>query len=227
MSSLLNRSINTALRAFFYLLYHQMAWSYDWVAAAVSLGQWRNWVMEALPYLKGPRILELGFGPGHLQLALFRKGFQPVGLDESTQMIQFASRRLSGFGFRPNIVKGYAQTEPFSENFFDQVVSTFPSEYIFQTQALSEIYRVLVPGGKLVAIPFAWPSGNQIIHRSLVWLFHATGQAPAQIDSSLISRLTHPFEQTGYHVEVKIMSTGTTNINSGKVLILLATKPPL
>ena len=73
------------LRFFFHQLYHGFAWTYDFVAASVSIGRWRGWVLTALPYLEGPRVLELGHGPGHLQLALFESGLAPLGLDASRQ----------------------------------------------------------------------------------------------------------------------------------------------
>jgi ubiquinone/menaquinone biosynthesis C-methylase UbiE len=50
------------------------AWSYDLVAAVVSLGQWNHWVGSVLPYLPGVNILEIGHGPGHLQRLLKRFG---------------------------------------------------------------------------------------------------------------------------------------------------------
>ena len=51
------------MRAFFYLLYQPMAWSYDFVAAVVSLGRWHEWVMTVLPYLPVGKVC----GFSHLQ----------------------------------------------------------------------------------------------------------------------------------------------------------------
>jgi len=63
----------------FHLLYHEAAWAYDAVAAAVSLGQWRAWGAAALPFLPGPRVLELGHGPGHMLIALTAAGYDAAG----------------------------------------------------------------------------------------------------------------------------------------------------
>ena len=51
------------LRLFFKLLYHQFAFTYDLVAAAVSFNRWKDWTREILPLIEGTRILELGYGP--------------------------------------------------------------------------------------------------------------------------------------------------------------------
>src|SRR4030065_1593661 len=82
------------LRSFFKLLYHQFAWTYDWVASIVSLGAWKSWVLSAPSYLDSRRTLEIGFGPGHLQLALHQMGITTIGLDESKQMANTARLRL-------------------------------------------------------------------------------------------------------------------------------------
>ena len=34
------------LRIFFHLLYHPFAWTYDFIAWAVSLGRWKDWVKK-------------------------------------------------------------------------------------------------------------------------------------------------------------------------------------
>jgi len=58
------------LRLFFRLLYHQLAFTYDLVAASVSFNRWKDWVMSVVPFIEGNRILEIGHGPGHLQRIL-------------------------------------------------------------------------------------------------------------------------------------------------------------
>jgi len=129
------------------------------VAAFVSLGHWNNWTREIIPFFHGTNFLELGFGPGHLQVEIIQRGLHVYGLDESPQMVRQASRLIRYNHLSATLVRGLAQQLPFQTN-FDCVIATFPSEYIFNPSTIKEIYRVLVPGGKLVIHLTAMP-GNQ------------------------------------------------------------------
>ena len=62
----LGRAHYALLRIGFHLLYNELAWSYDLVSWAVSLGQWRTWGRASLRYLLGPRVLEVAFGTGDI-----------------------------------------------------------------------------------------------------------------------------------------------------------------
>jgi ubiquinone/menaquinone biosynthesis C-methylase UbiE len=166
------------LGVFFHLLYHQFAWTYDLVAAVVSLGRWQDWVLQAQPFLSG-RVLEIGFGPGHLQVALNKSGMEAFGLDESRQMARQARRRLRRGKYPVRLTNGYAQNIPFPGESFDCVAATFPSEYIFEPPTLGEIRRVLRPGGKLLMLPSAWITGQGWLERLAAELFRVTGQAAA------------------------------------------------
>ena len=42
----------------------------------VSLGRWDDWIQTVIPYVRGLSILEIGHGPGHLQIKLM--GEKPV-----------------------------------------------------------------------------------------------------------------------------------------------------
>jgi len=139
------------LRFVYYLLYHSFAWTYDLVSGMVSLGHWNNWVKEVIPFMRGKKILELGFGPGHLQLELTSRGFQTFGLDESPQMAKLASRKLKLNDSSINLVRGLSLYLPFS-SCFDTIVATFPSDYIFALGTIREITRALVPGGRLIVL---------------------------------------------------------------------------
>ncbi len=131
--SLPKRLLVIFLRTFFSLLYHQFAWAYDGVASIVSLGAWQTWVQSVLPYLDGPRTLEIGYGPGHLLVGLCKKGITAYGLDESYQMGQITKRRFKSIGLHPNLIRGDAQTLPFADESINQVVMTFPAEYILKS----------------------------------------------------------------------------------------------
>jgi ubiquinone/menaquinone biosynthesis C-methylase UbiE len=210
------------MRAFFYLLYQPMAWSYDLVAALVSWGRWKEWIMTALPYLGGPQILELGHGPGHLQVALHRKGISTFGLDVSRQMGKQASKRISMQGYSQKLSCGYAQKTPFSDNSFDQIAATFPTDYIYSSEALAEIHRVLKPDGMLVVLPAAWITGKSLVDRWAATLFMVTGQTP-EMDShpGWKSKWLEPFTQAGFQTQTEMIYE-----TSWSLVIILARKVP-
>jgi ubiquinone/menaquinone biosynthesis C-methylase UbiE len=205
------------LRIFFYFLYHQMAWTYDWVATVVSLGLWQQWVLSVLPYLEGADILELGHGPGHLQRALCEKKGVPrsiVGLDNSPQMGRIARQRLTRFGVSPNLVNGNAQNLPFPAGTFQSVAATFPTEYIFNPSTLAEIYRVLSPGGRMVVVTSAFITGQRQREKTAAWLFKITGQS-----SPWERRLLEPARQAGFRIKVEEIK-----LKSSILILLIAEK---
>jgi ubiquinone/menaquinone biosynthesis C-methylase UbiE len=136
-------------------LYREFAWAYDVVAAAVSGGLWQRWVLATLPFLRG-RVLELGFGPGHLQLAIAAAGrHQSIGLDASPQMRSIACLRLRRAGHPALLAQGIAQQIPFASKSFDTILATFPAEYIADPRTHAELRRVLAPRGQVVILPLA------------------------------------------------------------------------
>lgn len=207
------------LRFFFYHFYHAFAWTYDFVSWTVSVGRWRDWLLTALPYLQGPRVLELGHGPGHLQVALRQKGLIALGLDESAQMGHMAFGRLTRLRFPRGLVRGRAQSLPFGANCFDSVVATFPTNYIFDPHTLNDIFRVLCPGGRLVVVPMAWIFGRSLPDRAAVWLFRVTGQGGVLTDA-LKERIQVPFAESGFRVRIELVEKRLS-----MVLVIVAEKP--
>lgn len=199
------------MRVFFDLLYHPFAFGYDFVAAIVSFGRWNDWVRSVMPFTGGIRILELGHGPGHLQLELTNRGLDSVAMDESAPMGGIAKRRL---GNSMKLARAVAQKIPFASKTFDTVISTFPSEYIFDLQTLTEAHRVLRSGGRLIVLPVAFPTSG-----FLKWLYKATGESPAKLDNILKERFKQPFTEAGFSVELK-----TIELKSSTLLIILADK---
>ncbi|MCL4530302.1 MAG: class I SAM-dependent methyltransferase [Chloroflexi bacterium] len=216
------------MRFFFYHFYHTFAWAYDFVAALVSIGRWNDWIKVSLPFVQGVRILEIGYGTGQLQAALREAspslGPDPkrliVGIDESTQMANLAKRRLRNIGFDQfNLTRGLAQSLPFPAQTFDTVVSTFPSEYIFDSRTLSDVMRILDAGGRFIVLPAAWIVGQKIRDRLASWLFRVTGETPRNLRKTIANRAVVPLRSAGFDVEVQELE-----LRSSLVMIIVATK---
>jgi ubiquinone/menaquinone biosynthesis C-methylase UbiE len=165
------------LRLFFRLLYNEFAWTYDWVAWVVSLGQWKAWGRTTIPHLEGKRVLDLAHGPGHLLVALREQGFTPVGVDLSPYMGGLARRRLVEKGsLTVPLVRARAQALPFRDGCIDSVVSTFPAEFIMARETLRESARVLSRDGRMVIAAMINLAGGDLVSRFIRWLYRITGQ---------------------------------------------------
>ena len=124
--------IQILLQPIFHLLYHQFAWTYDFVAAFVSLGRWQDWVDAVVPFMSG-RVLEIGFGPGHLQELLNKQNFPVFGVDESSQMAQKANKLL---GKKKAAQKDHSRLcaeAPFSERSVSICSSNLPNRVYFRS----------------------------------------------------------------------------------------------
>lgn len=184
----------------FRLLYNEMAFTYDTVANIVSLGQWWDWQRCALKYLpSGGRLLELAHGTGRFQIDLLAGGWQVVGFDLSPQMGQITRRRLQKQGLPVKLVRGKAQALPFPDQSFEAVVSTFPTPFIIEPATLSEIRRVLHPGGRLVIVPNGILTRGGAARAALEAAYQATGQrGPWPVD------LESRFRQHGFEIKIYI-----------------------
>ena len=197
------------MRLFFNLLYHPFAFTYDLIAAIVSFGHWKDWVMTVLPFIEGTYILELGHGPGHLQRVLLDLKIDSVAIDESAQMGTLAKRRL---GSSRKLTRALAQQLPFKNNTFDTVVATFPTDYIFNADTVFEIKRCLSDGGRLIFLPVAWPKSLP-----LKWLYRVTGESPSELNEALLARFKQPFINAGFKIDIQIIE-----VKSSTVLIIIA-----
>jgi ubiquinone/menaquinone biosynthesis C-methylase UbiE len=143
-------------------LYNEFAPLYDLAAWLVSAGHWAEWRRLALEYVAGKRVLEVGFGTGELLTELAQRGVSVYGLELSWAMHGVTARKLRRRGLSPPRLRGRVQALPFVDGCMDTIVSTFPAEYILDSDALGEMQRVLRrphgpddPGGRLVIVGMA------------------------------------------------------------------------
>ncbi len=207
------------LRLFFRLLYNEFAWTYDLVSWVVSIGQWRTWQRQVMPHIVGNHVLEIAHGTGNLQIDLITAGHQPVAFDLSPHMGRIAKRKLAKFKLTPPFVRGLVQALPFTASYFTTIVSTFPTEFISDPQAVREFYRILAPGGRLVCVPGATIIPGHLADRLARWLFEVTGQS-ASPQQGWPPRLFQVYRAAGFNLKIE-----TVKLPRSLVWVIIADKP--
>lgn len=121
----------------------------------------------------GARVLDVGCGTGRWVRRYQEFGFRATGVDANVSMLRFA-RRLETTA--PLIV-GEAYRLPFSNAGFDLVSDITVVQHIptsLQRQALSEMVRILRPGGRLILMELIRGEGSHIFpQRPQEWIEQA------------------------------------------------------
>ncbi len=94
------------------------------------------------------RIVDLGCGAGPLVAALTERGYRPLGLDYSHDMLTFAAERVRGSGAPTYwLTEGDIESVPLADASVDCAICLGVISYVEQpVNALREIHRILKPG---------------------------------------------------------------------------------
>lgn len=144
-------------------MFDGVAKNYDKANDLLSFGSariWRKQVAKLVNPQSGQTILDLAAGTGASSVAFLKPGVRVVAADFSNGMLEEGRRRHPEIEF----VFADATALPFQEAEFDTVTISFGLRNVENTDlALSEMLRVLKPGGKLVVCEFS-AIPNKFLH---------------------------------------------------------------
>ena len=140
-------------------MFDRIAPVYDVMNHVMTAGLDRRWRRETAEAVvrPGDRVLDACCGTGDLALACVRAGAgSVVGLDFSPRMIERARRKSDAVAW----VEGDALSLPFDDAAFDAATVGFGIRNVADLGgALTELARVLVPGGRLGILEITQPTG--------------------------------------------------------------------
>jgi ubiquinone/menaquinone biosynthesis methyltransferase len=158
-------------------LFSTIADRYDFITGFLSYGQDRRWKRRAIALAKlcaADRVLDLATGTGDLMFEAAPHVARVIGLDVTHRMLQLARRRAAA---SPDVVRrrcalltGDMGALPFADGQFDLVTTGYGLRNVpVLTEAIREIHRVLVPGGRLVSLDFNKPEHPLV--RQVYWVY--------------------------------------------------------
>ncbi len=148
-------------------LFTTIAPRYDLITRLLSYGQdarWKRRVAEIVR-VEGAhgRALDLACGTGDIALASAADGRDVVGLDLTITMLRLAVRRFEGSAVRGKTfwTAGDMTRLPFADASFEVVTTSYGLRNVPVLEtAVSEIARVLAPGGLFVSLDFNKPESR-------------------------------------------------------------------
>jgi ubiquinone/menaquinone biosynthesis methyltransferase len=142
---------------------------YDLITVFLSYGldrKWKDRVIRLAAITADDRVLDLACGTGDILFRAARNARLAVGLDVTLRMLQLAAAKRSLFGRSATgakanalLVAGDMLALPFPPSQFTVVTVGYGLRNVPDIeQAIDEIARVLVPGGRLLSLDFNRPA---------------------------------------------------------------------
>lgn len=165
-------------------MFDDVAKRYDLTNDILSLGQtrlWRRAVVNSINPQPGEKILDLAAGTGTSTQPFYLAGADPVACDFSQGMIEVGRKQYPHLTF----VQGDALNLPFEDSTFDAVTISFGLRNVQNTQkALSELYRVTKPGGRMVICEFSHPTWKPFRTTYMEYLMKALPAIAKKVSSN-------------------------------------------
>jgi len=144
-------------------LFDRVARRYDSLNTFFSMGMDRLWRRRLARAVSGSkRVLDIATGTGEVALETVDvlPGARVLGVDPSSEMLLLARKKIESRGLsdRISLARCQAETLPFRDGSFDAVTIAFGiRNTVDPALSLSEMRRVLRPGGKAAVLEFAIP----------------------------------------------------------------------
>ena len=136
-------------------MFDEVAPTYDFNNDLLSLGMTRRWrgiVAKAVDPQSGQTILDLAAGTGSSSIAFAKPGVTVIATDFSEGMLAEGRKRHPELDFR----FADATKLPFEKQSVDAVTISFGLRNVVDVpKALSEMFRVVKPGGRVVICEFS------------------------------------------------------------------------
>lgn len=227
-------------------IFSSIAEKYDMLNTVLTLNidsLWRKKAINISNINENSKVLDLCCGTGKMVYYTCKKvgkNTEVIGLDFNEAMLEVGYKNLnkSITDYKFKLLKGDVQALPFKDCSFDCVTIAFGLRNIpNKTKALSEIYRVLKPGGKAICLELSTPQipifkqlyGLYFNHMLPIIGYLGTGSKNAYSylrDSvnEFMSKaeLKYAFESTGFNdTSYKSLSVGIASIHYGTKPIVI------
>lgn len=146
-------------------MFDRIAPRYDLLNRVLSLGIDVSWRKRAISYLKDAQpadILDVATGTADVAILMAKilKPRQIIGIDIANQMLELGRGKIAEQGLSEmiSLETGDSERLRFEEGSFDAVTVAFGVRNFENLEkGLSEMYRVMRPGGRLVILEFSKP----------------------------------------------------------------------
>ncbi len=184
-------------------MFDSIAHRYDFMNRFLSVGidiGWRKKAIDCLKDIKPQKILDVATGTADVAL-MTEKMLKPlsiIGIDISDGMLEVGRKKIADSGVEKTIqlYNGDSAAIQYDDNSFDAVTVSFGvRNFEFLEKGLSEILRVLRPGGKLVVLEFSRPKNffvksfynfyMKIISPNIAKMFSKNKNAYEYLDASI------------------------------------------
>jgi demethylmenaquinone methyltransferase/2-methoxy-6-polyprenyl-1,4-benzoquinol methylase len=147
------------------LMFDSIAWRYDFLNHFLSFGIDRIWRKKAIKIIgrthKPSLILDVATGTGDLAIESLKLNPTKVtGIDISKKMLETGQNKIyrKGLSEKIELISGDSEKIGFDDNYFDVAMVAFGVRNFKNIlKGLSEMYRVIRPGGLIMVLEFSKP----------------------------------------------------------------------
>lgn len=160
-------------------MFDSIAFKYDFLNRFLSFGidvWWRKKAISQLKQLKPKTVLDVATGTADVAIMTYKrlKPEKITGIDISEGMLQLGRAKIEKLGLQQHIQlqAGDSETINYPANTFDAITVAFGVRNFENLEkGMSEMYRVLKPGGKLVVLEFSRPK-QPLFKKICNWYMH-------------------------------------------------------